>query len=89
MEVAITPNWTDLVQRSSHSGAPDNIDIKYNWFTPDPEEYPSDTPSHDPSVAPDNNNKTLTSFHSGPHVQYIPSRKGSSEVHKRPVSEGF
>ena len=27
-EGIITPSWTDLVQRISKSGAPDNIDIK-------------------------------------------------------------
>ena len=40
-EGTIPPNWTDLVQHSSQSGAPDNIDPKDAWFTPDLEEDPS------------------------------------------------
>ena len=31
-EVTITPNCTDLVQRRSQSGTPENIDIKDDWF---------------------------------------------------------
>ena len=38
-EGTIPPNWTDLVQRSSRSGAPENIDYEYTWFTPDIEKY--------------------------------------------------
>ena len=33
-EITISPNWKDLVQCSSQSGAPDNIDLKDSWFTP-------------------------------------------------------
>ena len=51
-EVTIPPNWKDIVKRSSHSGAPETIDLKYTWFTPDLEEYPSKTPSRDPSIDP-------------------------------------
>ena len=40
-EGVITPNWTDLVQRRLHSGAPDYIGLKNTWFTPDLEEHPS------------------------------------------------
>ena len=58
-EGTIPPNWTDLVHRISQSSAPDNIDLKDIWFTPDLEEDPSESPSHEPSVAPENNNKTL------------------------------
>ena len=31
-EGTIPPNWTDLVQRSSQSGSPDNIDLRDTWF---------------------------------------------------------
>ena len=34
-EGTIHPNWTDLVQRISKNVAPDNIAVKYTWFTPD------------------------------------------------------
>ena len=37
-EGTITLNWTDLVQHSSQSDAPENIDLRDNWFTPDIEE---------------------------------------------------
>ena len=53
-EGKIHPNWTGLVQRSSQSVAPENIDLKDNWFIPDIEEYPRETTSHNPSVAPEN-----------------------------------
>ena len=36
-EGTIQPNYTDLVQHSSQSGAPDNIDLRGTWFAPDPE----------------------------------------------------
>ena len=39
-EGKITPNWTDIVQYIPQSGAPDNIDLKYTWFTSDLEENP-------------------------------------------------
>ena len=89
-EGTIPPNWTDLLQRSSQSGAPENIDLEYTWFTPDLEEDHSENPSHEPSIAPENNNKTLTSLHSKPHVQEIPSRNVASvyEVIIRPDSKG-
>ena len=60
-EGTIPPNWIGLVQRISQSGATEYVDIKYNWFTPDPEEDLGETPSHDSGVAPENNDKTLTS----------------------------
>ena len=34
-EGKIPPNCTDLVQCSSQSGAPENIDLKDNFFAPD------------------------------------------------------
>ena len=67
-EGTIPPNFTDLVQRSSQSVAPENISLKDTWFKPDPGEDPSKTPIHEPSVAPENNNKTLAPLHSEPHV---------------------
>ena len=39
-EGKIPPNWTDLAQCSSQSREPDNIDLKYTWFTIYLEEYP-------------------------------------------------
>ena len=36
-EGTISPNWTYLVQCSSQSGAPKNIDLRYTFFTLDPE----------------------------------------------------
>ena len=33
-EVIITPNWTDLVERSSQSSALDNIDLMDTWLAP-------------------------------------------------------
>ena len=38
-EGTILPNWTDLVQRISQIYAPENIDLKGTWLTPDIEEY--------------------------------------------------
>ena len=32
-ESTIPPNWTDIAHCGSLSGAPDNIDLKYTWFT--------------------------------------------------------
>ena len=39
IEGTIHPNWTDLVQRSAHSRALDNIHLKNNWFTTNNKEY--------------------------------------------------
>ena len=36
----------------SKSDAPDNIDLKDTWFTPDIKEYPGKTPTHVLRVAP-------------------------------------
>ena len=33
-EGKITPNWTDIVQCCSKSGAPENIELKDTYFTP-------------------------------------------------------
>ena len=52
-EVTITPNWTYILQRSSHSGAMDNIDLKNTCFTTDIDEDPRKNPSHKTSVAPE------------------------------------
>ena len=83
-ECKITPNWTYLVQCISQSGAPDNIDLKDTWLTPNIEEDTSYTPSDEPSVFPNNNNIMLTSLQPVLHVlhvQAIPSNEGV------PVSE--
>ena len=42
----IPPNWSDIVQLSSQSFTPDNIDLDYSWFTPDIDEDPRKNPSH-------------------------------------------
>ena len=75
-EVTIPQNFTDLLQHRSKSGAPDNSDLKDNWFTPDLEEYPRENPNHDSSV---------------PHVQESPTSKRSSvfEVIELTASKGF
>ena len=67
-----------------------NIDIKDTWFTTDLEKNPSETPSHEPSVAPKNNNKILTPLQYEPHIQERQAIKGEyvSEVIKHPDSEG-
>ena len=39
-ECKIPPNWTDLMKHTSQSGAPDNIDPRDTWFTPNHEEDP-------------------------------------------------
>ena len=67
-EGKITPNGTDLVQDSSQRIASENIDLKDTWFTPDLLEDPRENPRHEPSVAPENNNKTLTLSQSKPHM---------------------
>ena len=89
-EVTIPTNWTDLVQRSSQSGAPDNIYLKDTWFYPNPEEDPIKTLSHKPSVASDNNNKFLTLPQYKMHVQENMASKGApfSEWPRRPYSKG-
>ena len=71
------------MQRISKSSAPENIDLKDTWFNPDLGEDPRKTPSHNPRVAPDNNNKTLTSPQSEPHVQEGPAseKESSSELY--------
>ena len=68
-EVTILPNCTDIVQRSSQNGAPDNIYLKETWFAKDPEEDPSETITHLKRVAPDNNRNMPTFSESVPQVQ--------------------
>ena len=48
----IPPNWKDLVQRISKSGASDNIELKDTWFTPYIEEDQIETPTHITIFAP-------------------------------------
>ena len=68
-EVTIHPNWTYLVQSISQSGAPDNIDLKDTWFTPDLEEYPGKKTTHVPRVAQENTRNTITSSKSVQQVK--------------------
>ena len=88
MEVTIPPNWKYLVQRSSQRVSTENIGLKDTWFTLNIEKYPSKTPVQEPSAIPVNNNKTLTLSQSEPHVHKSPARKGASEFHKCPTSDG-
>ena len=78
------------MQRSSQSGASENISLKDSWLTTDLDEDPRKTPSHDTSVSLENNNIMLTLSQSIPHVQENPSRKGASasEVIDFTASEG-
>ena len=90
-EGTILPNWTYLVQRISSRSALDNIELKDTLFTPNIEEFCSETPSHEPIVAPENNNKTLTLPQYKPHVKYSPVIEGVSayKVHEHTYSEVF
>ena len=58
-EGTIPQNLIGLVRYISYIGARENIELKDTWFTPSIEEDPIETPSHDPSVAQENNNITL------------------------------
>ena len=51
-ECTIPPNWIDLVQFSSQSGEPENIDLNDTWFTTDLEEDPQENPTNMPIFAP-------------------------------------
>ena len=73
-EGTIPPNWTDIVQHSSQSGAPENIDLKDTWSTTNIEEDSSETQIHEQNVAPENNNKMVMLSHSKPHVEQILAR---------------
>ena len=90
-EGIIPPNWKDLVQHISQSGATYNIDLKDNWFTLDLEEDYSKTSTHVPRIKPENNRNTITPSQPVKQVQKSPVREGLSvsEVIKRPVYEGF
>ena len=69
-EGTIPPNCTDIVQSRSQKVAPDNIELKDTWVTPDNEEYHRETPSQDSSVTQyNNNNNTHMLLHYIPHVQ--------------------
>ena len=88
-EGTMPPNWTDLVQRSSQSGAPENIDLKDTWFTIDPEENTRKTQVT--SRASLQMIIIKCSRRHGPNRMYKKSTasKGEpvSEVIKRPASE--
>ena len=62
-EVTIPLSLIDLVQRNSKCFAPENIDLKDNWFTPYLEEDPKETPTHVPRYTPENNRTFITSLH--------------------------
>ena len=79
-EGTIPPNWTDILQRISQSGAPYNIDLTDNWFSPNIEEDTRKNPSQETSIAPDNNNKMLTSQQPKPHVQESPFSEGNMSL---------
>ena len=51
-EVTIPPNWSDLVQCRSQSGAQENIELKDTWFTTYIDEDHTETPTHVPRVTP-------------------------------------
>ena len=76
-EGTITPNCKYIVQCRSQIGAPDKIDLRDTWLTTNLEEYPSYTPSDEPSVSPNNNNIMLTLLQPVINVQEIPSSEGS------------
>ena len=69
------------MQRSSQSSAPENIDPEDTWLTTDLEEDTRKTPSHNPGVSPENNNKMLMSSQSVLHA------KKSPDIKEVPVSE--
>ena len=72
-EVKIPPNWKYLVQCSSQRGAPENIDLKDTWFTPDLEDDPRKTPRHEPIIVPisENKNNTLALSPTKPYIHGI------------------
>ena len=63
--------------RIPHRGAPDNIYINNAWFNPNFEEDPRETPSQNPSVASENNNKMIMSPQSKQFVQEIHTSEGA------------
>ena len=77
-EDTVTPNWKYIFQHISQNGAPDNIELKNNWFTLDLEEDPRKIRRHKVIFAPDNNNKTLMSLQSEQNLYEIPDSKGES-----------
>ena len=89
-EGTIPPNWTDLVQCGSQSGAPENIEPNDTWLNPYIQEYPSKNPTHLPRVTPENNRNMIPSLQSVQQVKESPVSKGAfvSEVIECPVSEG-
>ena len=80
-EGTITPNYTDLVQRSLQIGAPQNIELRETWFTPYLEEDPSENPNNEPRVFPENNRNTLTALQYEPQVKESTVSEGESSFH--------
>ena len=68
-EGKIPQNWIDPVQHISQSGAPENIDLEYTWFTTYIDEDTGKNPTHVPRFAPEINRNTITSSHSVQKVQ--------------------
>ena len=89
-EGTITPNCTNIAQQSSRRAAPENIDLKDNFFTTYLEEDPSETPIHELIIDPGNTNKVLTLSKYEPNIQEIMASKGesSSEIHEHPDFKG-
>ena len=90
-EGIIPPNWKDLVQRISKSGALKNIDLKDTWFNPDLQKDTRKTPSNEPKVAPDNIRNMLTLLQSVLHAQKSTANEEESvsEVIEHSASEVF
>ena len=90
-EVKIPPSWTYIVHCISQSFEPYNVYLKDTWFTPDLDQDTSKTPSHEPSVSSENNNKMLTPPQFEPHLHESLVRKGvsASEVYEHPASGEF
>ena len=90
MADTIPLNWTDFVKCSSQSGAPDNMDLKDSWFTPDIEEDPSDNPTQVPRVTPESNINIITSLQPVQPAQESPVNKGApvSKAIEHPSYEG-
>ena len=68
-EGTIHTKWTYLVQRSSQSVTPENIDVKDTLSTPDIEEDPSEKTTNAPRVALENNRIMITLSQSVQQVQ--------------------
>ena len=77
------------MQHISQIVAPENIDLKNTWFTPDLEKDPRKALTHMPRVTPETNINIITLSKTVQQVPKSPVSKGASvsEVIKRPGSE--